>query len=287
MEFSDIIRFLLGDYILGLRWEIPPNQPNEPHETSRHVAPQFEQRIWPLEREGDGLLPMPGDLLADLDASDGRPGLYVESFAPPADEIGHRRPLHTDDGVHRDSAAVIRSVLESLPTHSRVVFLAPIGVVVSRSSERLRAEIEQRHAITWVIYMSNRYGRFPDLNHAFEFALLSCEVGAGPAQLTRLVNLRASEPADWRRKLEAAGRRSGGEVGNSIVLRNTRLGGVPWTYDRWTKTLASLRDDSITLGQLRPLRELVLPLCRVCTTRDSARLQTVEDAEGPAAGSCP
>lgn len=279
INLAGIVRLLLGDQILGLRTGIPL----EDADGGGRAATQFEDQVWFLDASTNTLSAIPPDLLAALSDENNPVGLFMETF-PPSDVHARRRlTVRTNGGVYQGSGAIIHHALESLPPRTTVAFLADAAVVALRTFRQLRADIDSAHAVTWLVFTDGRL--LPGAPLFFPFVLLVVVVGVGPAEVTRIVNLRNCEPSTWGKEIRAARKREGGEADNAVVLRGVRLGQGPWTYERWTKAYSRLRDDAAELGQLRPLRELVdVAITNPVPPREGQDFRLVGDEEEAPSG---
>lgn len=280
VQLAEIVRLLLGDQILGLRTGIPL----EDTDGSGRAVAQFEDKVSFLDVSTNTLSAIPPDILAALSDENNPVGLFMDAFLPPSD--GHAPgPLtvRTNGGVYQDSAALIHHALESLPPRTNVAFLVPGSVVTAPSFEHLRADIDSTHAVTWLIFADGRL--LTGVSPRLQVVLMLVIVSAGPAEVTRIVNLRNCEPGTWGQVMRAARKRQGGEANNAVVLRGVRLGQGPWTYEPWTKAYSKLRDDSAVLGQLRPLRELVdVAITNPVSPREGQDFRLVGDEEEAPSG---
>ena len=279
INLADIVRFLLGAQILGLRTGIPL----EDTAGGGRAVTQFEDQVWFLDASGNTLSAIPADLLAALSNENNPAGLFMDAFPPSGGHAPRRLTVRTNGGVYQDSAALIHHALERLPPRTTVAFLVPGSVVIAPSFEQLRADIDSTHAVTWLIFADGRL--LTGVSPRLQVVLMLVIVGAGPAEVTRIVNLRNCEPGTWGKEIRAARKREGGEADNTVVLRGVRLGQGPWTYERWTKAYSKLRDDAAELGQLRPLRELVdAAITNPVSPREGQDFRLVGDEEEAPSG---
>lgn len=271
---ADIIRIAVGDRIVGLRTGMPlQKSPDGPP-----PVPQFERRVWFQAVQEEKLAPLPPELLSGLTEDGTGDVVFVDTFLPAEPRTNRGLAIRKDGRRYPGSAAVIHHVLEGLPVGTTVAFLAPVSVTTTQSCQDLRANIDEGHGVTWLIFADGSL--LPGVHHAFQFVILVLVVGTGPAHVTRLADLRGIEPASWSREMQAARKRGGGEVGASVVLRDARLGCAAWTYERWTNALSDSTSDSEELGELRPLVELVdSVVVGLSVARDANLLQAVGDEE--------
>ena len=157
--------------------------------------------------------------------------VFVDTFVPDDPRTKRRLTIRKDDGVYQGSGAVINHVLDGLPSGTTVAFLAPASVTALRSFEGLRAKINDVHGVEWLIYADGRL--LPGVHHAFQFVILVVVVNAGPAQLTRLVDLRGVDPGHWL--LENRGAKEAVAGGGRRVHRPAR--DTPGTFRMDLRTL--------------------------------------------------
>lgn len=279
---ADIIQSAVGDRILGLRTGLGLTQTPE----GPPPVPQFERRVWTQESRDGQLVPIPSDLLDELNAEGPVDAVFLDTFVLGERRHNRRPTIRTGGRVYRDSAAIIHHVVQGLPNETAVAILAPASLTTLRGFEQIRADIDEGHGVAWIIYADGRL--LPGVHHMFQFVVMVLNVGTGPANVTRLVDLRGVESGQWLEVMRAAGKRGGGEVGASIVLRDTRLGKGAWTYERWTRALTDSMSDSSELGDLQPLSELVdSVVVGLNMMRDRDVLLAVGDEESAPPGCIP
>jgi hypothetical protein len=266
---AHIVQELIGEHVIGLRTGLLLTAGPE----DGLACPQFEQQAWCLEIV-DGIPRIPPDLLTAL-RSDEQPRLFIDTLLP-RERARPRLVVNTPRGTHREGGAILHHVCEHIPPGTTIAFFASASILTVRHAEAIRANLDEFHSVNWIVLVDGQLLR--GMHLSAQFVLIVCQVGAGPAQVTRWVDLRRTDPLAWLGEIQAARERQAGEHGRSIVLRNTRLGNGAWTYERWSASFSAAIADATQVGPLRPLQELVEGVQRgLHPTRDARILRLVAE----------
>lgn len=182
-------------------------------------------------------------------------------LAPPAVPTRSRDVVfEPEDGLrlHGEAAVVARLLVGPLEGRRTAAFVTR-SLLVSREPATFRAWLDRSFSVDWVL--------FPGPSGADALGVPGLEMAVlviGPrretrdVRLTRLADLREKDPTEWEQLFHHASRREGGEVQNSIVLRDQALGADPWTYRRYSKEYRETEADAAALGESTPLEELAM-----------------------------
>jgi hypothetical protein len=212
----------------------------------RHIlnAAQLESGDWP------------DDLVDRLSASVTEVCLANLLDVPP-----RTTTLEVDGKRLRDRAAVASRLLSLTTSNTKVVTILPLTTLTSHADAAFREWVIERFEVSWIVYAGREEARRMTAHPEFRFVLVVLErkpeKESTLARLLRLVNLGEIRPSQIVDRTRWAARREGGEVGSTIVVRDPALDREPWTYDRFSKRFAALRDDASALGRVVSLSDLV------------------------------
>jgi hypothetical protein len=162
-----------------------------------------------------------------------------------------------------DVDAFLAEILNNSQEGKVIAALIPATRLHLQAAEPLRTWLAKAHRVEWIIYLGGEVAKLLGAPPQFALALVVIRSGRAVGDaipVVRLVDLTAVPQGDWSPILRAAAKRGGGEVGSSIVLRNLRLDGGPWTYQKFSKHFADIRADAEQLGKLCRLGDLAEPV---------------------------
>lgn len=168
--------------------------------------------------------------------------------------------IERDGARWQDGPAFLTEALWASPPGRIHIVLSPAGLLSENRHAYFRTWIASRHRLEWLVYLGPAAAKLLGVHPTFRMAVLVIHTGVADREkphLLRLVDLTDIERSEWKKVLLHTAKRSGGEVGPSIVLRNPELDDRPWTYQRFSKRLHEIREDARQLGALKPLGEWV------------------------------
>ena len=168
--------------------------------------------------------------------------------------------IERDGARWQDGSAFLTEALYTSPPGRIHAVLSPAGLLSENRHAHFRTWIASRHRLEWLVYLGPAAAKLLGVHPTFRMAVLVIRTGAADREgphLLHLVDLTDIERSEWKKVLLHTAKRSGGEVGASIVLRNPELDDRPWTYQRFSRRFFETREDARQLGALKPLKEWV------------------------------
>lgn len=172
----------------------------------------------------------------------------INGFVPPR-RVRGRGP--------RDPTDLVEAVIATAPAGSRALFFGPQHFAISERATETRRHIAENHSVEWIIHLRRSFAVESGLHPAFRAALIAIRLGRherGPTH-TRIVTLDDPPPGQWPRILNSVSHRNDGEMENTNVLRDVPLGGIAWTYERFSGAHQKLKADIGTLGDVVALSD--------------------------------